>query len=149
MTRQTFEKVEVGDYVQVTQHGQNKGKIGQIVKLSARGAYLTPYNCEFKLLNIPDWRQKDGLTVFNYESLKYLDKTPIVPEKVELRFYNFAVNELDFGVYNVNVAATSLEQAEKITYSRLCCMLNTDDFEIKFKKTLEIKKGLFLINHIF
>ena len=90
MNREEFKKLRIGDYVQVTQHGQNKGKIGIVEDIlrgpfKSRSVYLKPYECEFSFINKSSRRQKDGLTSFSYVSLRYLGKSPIVPEKVMSR----------------------------------------------------------------
>ena len=57
MTRAEFNKLEIGNYVQITQHGQNKGKIGKVANLwtyglgLGGGAYLIPHDCEFNFSN--------------------------------------------------------------------------------------------------
>jgi hypothetical protein len=96
MKRADFHKIEVGDYVQITQHGQNKGKIGIVAKkqggsLYGGSIYLKPYNCEFGFSNKTDWRQKnalkDELYEFNHGSIGYLGKTPDIPAKSNKTFY--------------------------------------------------------------
>ena len=92
MTKNEFEKLEVGNYVQVTIHGQNKGKIGVVKRIRRNelyggSVYLAPYNCEFGLSNKSNRRQKDGLTSFNHESIRYLGKSPTPLPKSDKIFY--------------------------------------------------------------
>ena len=44
MNRDEFENLKIGDYVQVTSHGQNRGKIGRVIKTNYRSAYLKGEN---------------------------------------------------------------------------------------------------------
>jgi hypothetical protein len=85
MTKKEFQQLRIGDYVQVTTHGQNKGKIGvvdDIVRWFGGGSiFLKPYNCEFGFTEKYVRRTKNGVTSFHHENVRYLGKSPIIPVK--------------------------------------------------------------------
>jgi hypothetical protein len=83
MTKEEFKKVKIGDYVQLTTRGDNKGKIGIVVKILPNSStsgriYLRPYDCEFCFAYEPKRCERGGMTPFSYKSVKYLGKSPII-----------------------------------------------------------------------
>ena len=127
MTRDEFENLQIGEYVKVTQHGVNKGKIGKIIeKRSYRTVLLEPVECEYILpkghKNDYDQvyvRENPGTTfmVFNYESLKCLGNSPIFKEK---EFYI----ALMFGEDGISWPTTNFNDKELKVIQRFINELN-------------------------
>jgi hypothetical protein len=126
MDRHQFYKLEIGDYVQITQHGQNNGKIGRVTKVYDRGlgyggsVYLTPYNCEFGFSN--PRKREDGSYSFNHQSLKYLGKSPEV--NIE-KIFTLKLNKKELNIikewYHVvlDLNPKYLEQKDRDLYEKI------------------------------
>jgi hypothetical protein len=80
MTRYEFNQVKLGDIVEISMHGFNKGKKGIIRDIKrdpdgdTRLVYLEPLECEFVFGKgtIKPLRMKDGLYPWNNRGINYL-----------------------------------------------------------------------------
>jgi hypothetical protein len=92
MTREEFGKVQIGDMVVITVHGQNYGKKGIVFDMhrdknfGTGWVYLEPYECEFTFSN-PRKTNKDGFYIFRHPFIGY-------PKK-ETEGKTFCISQMD------------------------------------------------------
>ncbi len=126
MTRHEFYKLQIGEYVEITQHGQNKGKIGKVVKMRDRGLgyggriYVAPYNCDFGFSNKRRQLDGGGAYAFNHESIRRLGELPIISPKSDKLFYVAAM----YGEDGIEWSTTNFTEEELKTIDRFLKELN-------------------------
>ena len=90
MNKKEFKNVEVGDYVQLTQHGANKGKILKVSEIFKDEFFgggrllVIPHEChlEFSCRSYASIRYAEkGSIIIRHDLVKHLGKTPYIPPK--------------------------------------------------------------------
>lgn len=135
MTKDEFKSLEVGDYVQVTSHGQNKGKIGFVAEilrhsLGSGSVYLKPYNREFGFTNKYSKREKNGLASFSHGNVKYLGKSPIIPTK------RITFEDIDITTEKGRFILMALAHITGVTHSNMTLEQTIDDLYDTYYETM-------------